>query len=291
MGASGHDSTLGDFLKSRRARVSPEDTGTPPVPGRRRVPGLRREELARLAGVSVEYYTRLEQGRSRNASPMVLDAIARALRLDDTERSHLWNLSGTLPGKARHGPPQRVLRETWHLLARLERGEVPALVLGRRMDLLALNKPARALFQGIDLMAVPAGERNMARIMFCDPRVREIYPEWEDVAAEITGTLQFYLGRHPDDPLMHELVCDLRKASPVFRRLWAEHQVTERVMGEKRYRHPVIGELTVTYQAMALPGVPDQTLLVFTVEPGSASEDALHRVVAWYEEQQQGQRV
>jgi hypothetical protein len=131
----------------------------------------------------------------------------------------------------------------------------------------------------MDLMAVPAGERNMARILFGHPRIHEIYPDWETVAAEIAATIQFDLGRHPDDPLLHELVCDLLHTSPIFRRLWAAHDVNERMMGVKHYRHPVVGDLIVTYQAMALPGDPDQTLFVYTVEPGSDSERALHRLL------------
>ncbi|MEO3814475.1 helix-turn-helix transcriptional regulator [Sphaerisporangium sp. B11E5] len=267
--------TLGDFLRSRRARLTPEHTGGPVVPGRRRVPGLRREELAHLAGVSVDYYTRLEQGRCGNVSPVVLDAIARALRLDCTERVHLANLSAQRPTAKKSIPPQRVRPETWQLLGMLERGGVPAMILGRRTDLLAVNRLGRELYHGIDLTGRPASERNLARLMFLDGRVRDIYPDWEAVAAEVAATLQFEAGRRPDDPLMHQLVHDLLAGSPEFARMWARHDVTELLVGVKRYRHPAVGTMTLTYQAMSLPAEPDQTLLLYSVEPGSPSDRAL----------------
>ncbi|MFC6083824.1 helix-turn-helix transcriptional regulator [Sphaerisporangium aureirubrum] len=282
-----HGAALGEFLRSRRARLSPEDTGTPPVPGRRRVPGLRREELARLAGVSVDYYTRLEQGRSHHASPVVLDALARALRLDGTERTHLWNLADARPetaGRPRYEPPQRLRPETWDLLAMLDGGGAPAVVVGRRLDILAANRPARALLFDVDLDTLPIRERNLARLLFCRPGFRERYVDWEAMATVAVATLQFDLGRHPDDPLLGDLLSDLREASPVFRRLWAARDVNERDTLRARYRHPEAGELVLTHHAMSLPSVPDQVLLVYTAEPGSPSAGTLRRIVRRYDE-------
>jgi transcriptional regulator with XRE-family HTH domain len=242
---------------------------------------LRREELARLAGVSVDYYTRLEQGRSRNASPEVLGALARALRLDGTERAHLWNLAGARPDGAvrpRYGPLQRVRPETWDLLAMLEEGGVPAMVIGRRLDVLAVNRPARTLlFDGGD-GTPPAGKRNMARLLLCDPGFWRPRLDWEAMATVLTATLQFDLGRHPDDPLLHELIDDLRETSPAFRRLWAEHEVNDLALFQARYTHPEFGEMTLTHQAMSLPCEPDQILLVCTAESGSPSAGALRRL-------------
>ncbi|MBB6473603.1 helix-turn-helix transcriptional regulator [Sphaerisporangium rubeum] len=267
--------TLGDFLRSRRARLAPEHTPVPVVPGRRRVPGLRREELARLAGVSVDYYTRLEQGRCGKISPVVLEAIARALRLDRIEREHMRNLAEPrYSGKTL--APQRVRPEIWQLLGMLDRGGVPAMVLGRRTDLLAVNRMARALYHDLDLVAQPAFDRNIARAAFLDNRLRDMVPDWEETAARIAAVLRFDAGRYPDDPLMHRLVHDLLSGSPEFARLWARHDVKQLLVGVKRHRHPVVGTVILTYQSMILPGDSDQTLLLYSVEAGSPSEAALH---------------
>ncbi|GAA0381776.1 helix-turn-helix transcriptional regulator [Microbispora corallina] len=266
---------LGEFLRSRRARIRPHELGEAASPGRRRVPGLRREELARLAGVSVDYYTRLEQGRGGNVSPEVLDAIARALRLDQTERAHLYDLAAVTHDRPRHPAdgPQRVGAETYQLLHALDRAEVPAVVMGRRQDVLAANLMHRALVN--DFESLPPRERNMGRFLFLDPRTRELYPDWETVAGDVAALLRFDLGRHPRDPLLRALIDELSAASEDFRRLWADHRVHEQVHGTKHIRHPVAGELTVTFQALALPAENDQWLFAYTAAPGSPDAEAL----------------
>jgi transcriptional regulator with XRE-family HTH domain len=251
------------------------------VQGHRRVPGLRREELAQLAGVSVDYYTRLEQGRSKNASPVVLDAIARALRLGSAERAHLFDLSSPLCGPGRCGkvPPQRVHPETHVLLDTLERADVPAAVIGLRTDILAANLLFRALMIGFDTMSTR--DRNLARYVFLDPRSRELHRDWHIVAADATALLRFAIGRHQEDPTLHELTRELCLNSEDFRRIWDEHHVFERISGTKRYRHPAAGEFTLSYQALTLPGDADQMLLVYTVEQGSPSATALQLLAKW----------
>ncbi|MET8143849.1 helix-turn-helix transcriptional regulator [Sphaerisporangium sp. NPDC005288] len=278
-----HATELGEFLRSRRDRLSPEQPQDDRSAGRRRVPGLRREELARMAGVSVDYYTRLEQGRSRNASREVLAAIARALRLDETERTHLLDLAGAGPARG-HPPrrPQRVARETYQLLESLEQGGIPAFVIGRCCDVLAANRLLRALC--CDFYAMPAAERNMARYIFCDPRARRLHDDWEGVAANVAAILKFEFGRRPDDPRLAEVIHGLTKDSADFRRLWARYDVHERVRGIKRYDNPIVGDIVMTYHTLSLPGDPDQTLFIYTVEPGTPSAEAMRLLVKYVEE-------
>ncbi|GII54939.1 transcriptional regulator [Planotetraspora thailandica] len=237
--------------------------------------GLRREELARLAGVSVEYYTRLEQGRSLNASPVILAAIARAMRLTETERVHLFDLASPLCGKNRCDklPAQRVHPETQLLLDTLERADIPAAVIGRGTDILAANLMFRALMVGFDTMS--ARERNLARYVFFDGRARELHCDWDSVASEVTAVLRFSVGRHPEDAALIELTGELCLHSEDFRRIWDDHDVHERVSGIVRFQHPVAGELALTYQLLTLPTDAEQTLLVYTVEPGSPSAAGL----------------
>jgi transcriptional regulator with XRE-family HTH domain len=251
------------------------------IQGHRRVPGLRREELAKLAGVSVDYYTRLEQGRSKSASPVVLDAIARALRLKEAERAHLFDLASPLCGKGRCGrvPPQHVHPQTHLLLDTLERADVPAAVIGFRTDILAANLLFRALMIGFDIKT-PRG-RNLARYIFLDPRSRKLHRDWDIVAADVTALLRFSIGRHPEDPSLNELTRELTLNSEDFRRVWDQHQVFERICGAKRYRHPAAGELTLSYQALTLPEDADQMLLVYTAEPGTPSATALRLLSKW----------
>jgi transcriptional regulator with XRE-family HTH domain len=245
----------------------------------RRVPGLRREELARLAGVSVDYYTRLEQGRHQHPSGSVIDAVATALGLDDAERTHLINLAGDRV-QARPRPSsrlQRVRPEMLDLLASLT--DHPAFIIGRRTAVLAANTLARALIA--DWHALPARERNYVRWLIMDPGARVLYPDWATVAAEAVGTLRLDAGRYPDDPGTRDLVGELAMTSPDFRRWWADHRVVERSHGTKRMRHPVVGELEIRYEAMNLPGDPDQTLFVYTTRAGSPSHDAMRLLSSW----------
>ncbi|MFJ6904537.1 helix-turn-helix transcriptional regulator [Streptomyces griseoluteus] len=275
-----HNAELGAFLRSRRAQVRPEDVGVTPTGTARRVPGLRREEVAYLAGVSVDYYARLEQGRQPNASDTVLEAVARALNLDDVERRHLLDLARTpAPPTGRRGPdrPQRVRPEVHRMLELL--GEAaPAVVLGRRMDVLAANRLARVLIT--DFEALPHRDRNMAVFQFLDPAARELYADWEAVATDTVAMLRLDAGRHPDDPLLTQLVGRLSIKSPEFRSWWAARQVGEKTHGTKRYRHPVVGEFTVGYQVLTFAGDPDQTLCLYTPQPG-ASTEALRLLASW----------
>ncbi|GAA1914063.1 helix-turn-helix domain-containing protein [Streptantibioticus ferralitis] len=271
---------LKEFLSSRRARLDPLDAGFDTRAGVRRVPGLRREEVAQLAGVSPDYYSRLEQGRALRPSDEVLDAVARALRLDPTERAYLFQIAQA-PRQTRRRPPARVQRVRPGVRRLLESlGEtVPAFVFGRRMDVLAINRLAAALLT--DFEALPPRDRNMLRYTFLDESVRELYVDWETVARDNVGILRLDAGRHPDDPLLAELVGELAVKSPEFRRWWADHNVRERSHGTKRYHHPVVGDLTIDYECLPLPGDPDQTLCTYTTEAGSPSETALRLLASW----------
>jgi len=269
---------LRQFLRSRRGRVEPHEVGLPTGEGARRVPGLRREELARLAGVSVDYYVRLEQGRATGASEDVLDAVARALRLDDDERAHLFDLARPTRTRAkqRTARPQRVRPGVLRLL---QSTPMPAFVLGRRLDFLATNRMTRALLCDFD--ARPPRERNHARWVFLDPAARELYVDWEAVARDNVASLRMDAGRHPDDPELSALVGELSVKSPEFAGWWASHDVLRQTHGTKRYHHPIVGALTVGYEALTLPDDPDQTLFLYTVEPGSPSAEALELLSAW----------
>lgn len=264
---------FGQFLRSRRNRLHPEDVGLGPDPRRRRVSGLRRQEVAQLAGVSTEYYTRLEQGRGGNVSESVLTSIAAALRLDATERTHLFDLGGAANGARRAALPQRVHPGWRRLLAGLS---LPAFVLGRRMDVLATNATARALIT--DFEALPAHERNFARFMFLDPAARSLCRDWAEVAAETVAILRLDAGRHRGDERLAALVGELSAGSPEFGRWWAEQRVSERTRGTKRYRHPLVGDVTIDYEALQSPGDPDTSLFVYSAEPGSRSERALQEL-------------
>jgi transcriptional regulator with XRE-family HTH domain len=278
--AMNHIVELGEFLRSCRGRLTPAEAGMPRT-SRRRVPGLRREELAQLAGLSVDYYTRLEQGRSRSASPEILESLATALRLDDTEHAHLFDLANRRPTQHRETRPprERVSPAAHQLLATLDAAYCPAFVLGRRTDVVAANPLSRALIA--DFEAMPTRERNQARFVFLDPAALELYADWETVAADTAAMLRMDAGRHPEDPQLGELVGELAVRSEYFRECWAERRVHERTEGTKGYHHPVVGDLTVTYQALALPGDTDQILFIYTAEPGSPSETALRLLATW----------
>ncbi|MES4908025.1 MULTISPECIES: helix-turn-helix transcriptional regulator [unclassified Streptomyces] len=273
---------LSEFLRTRRARLRPEDAGVnATTPGPRRVPGLRREELAHLAGVSTDYYTRLEQGRHLNVSEAVLDAVARALQLNDTERAYLFELAKPKPRRAqRRRPlrPQRVRPGVYRMLQMLE-GVSPAFVLGRGGDVLASNRLARALIMDFD--ALPYRERNMTRFMFLDPAARELYREWDKYASETVASLRLQTSRYADDPGLTELVGELTIKSPEFRTWWADHNVREKTHGVKLYHHPVVGDMTLAYENVTFPGDDDQAMCVYTVEPGSPSEAALQLLANW----------
>jgi transcriptional regulator with XRE-family HTH domain len=266
---------LGDFLKTRRSQLRPEDVGVPTYGERRRVPGLRREELARLAGVSSSYYTRLEQGHSTSASPEVLDALATALRLDDAERRYLHALAkpARQSHRARRPPPERVGEATGQLLDAL--AHVPAIVLGRRSDVLAWNRLGHALFAGhLDFHAVHAPCRpNMARLVFLDPHTRELYADWPGKARAVVGNLRLVAGQHPGDAALHELVGQLSATSTEFASMWADHRVKVCATAEYEMRHPLVGSLTVTQQSLSNGAGPN--VVVATAPAGSPSHTTL----------------
>ncbi|KUH66295.1 XRE family transcriptional regulator [Mycolicibacterium novocastrense] len=275
-----HNAELKEFLRTRRARLRVEDVEVGGTSRVRRVPGLRREEVAQLAGVSVDYYSRLEQGRHLNVSDEVLDAVSRALRLDDVERAYLFQIArvNTRRARRRPAPVQRVRPGIRRLLETLD-DVTPAFVFGRRMDMLAANRLARALIG--DFEALPPRERNLLRFTFLDESARELYTDWEEVARDNVAILRLDAGRHPDDPLLTELVGELAVKSDEFRRWWADHNVRERTHGIKRYHHPLVGDLTINYESVAVLGDPDQTLCLYTAEPGSPSENALRLLANW----------
>ncbi|WP_330239653.1 helix-turn-helix transcriptional regulator [Streptomyces sp. NBC_00525] len=274
---------LGEFLRSRRARLSPAEAGLPDYGGQRRVPGLRREELARLAGVSVDHYVRLEQGRTLHFSEAVLDAVARALRLSEVERGHLYRLArpwsdadrpGQEPGTQRVRPGLRRLLES--------AADVPAYIVGRNVDVLAWNGLAAALIT--DFGALPPRQRNLARLVFLDEGTRSLYADWRVKAGDVAAYLRLDAGRHPGDPSTAELIEELSAAGPEFRELWAEHRLKDKTHGRYLYRHPVVGELDLGFETLRLPDDPDQALVAHTVEEGSPSETALRLLAAWTRE-------
>ncbi|MCX5405007.1 helix-turn-helix transcriptional regulator [Streptomyces sp. NBC_00335] len=270
---------LGEFLRSRRARLRPEDVGLPDYGRHRRVPGLRREELAQLAGVSVAYYTRLEQGHGQNVSAEILDAIARALRLDGTERAHLSHLAGPKPRKRRQAPrPQQVRPELRTLLDAMD--GVPAYLVGRRQDVIGWNRLAAAVFG--DFGKLPAQERNLVRLVFLDPATAELYADWECRACEVVSNLRVYAGQFPDDERLSALVGELSVKNEEFRRLWAAHTVADnKIHGVKRLRHPLVGDIQLSFETLALPDDPAQFLVTYHAAPGSPSADALSLLASW----------
>jgi transcriptional regulator with XRE-family HTH domain len=266
---------LGDFLRSRRARIQPEEVGLPSY-GRRRVPGLRREEVAQLAGVSVDYYIRLEQGRGPSVSDAVLDAVARVLRLDETEHAYLKTVARPRHKQPARPPAPRVRPGVQSLLDGMVGN--PAFVLGRRMDVLAWNALGDAV-SGFSHMG--PGGRNIPRHVFLDPAARDLYPEWSAVAAQTVAHLRLNAGRHADDRELCSLVGELSLKSEDFRRLWADHQVKECAYGSKKVRHPVAGLLTLPYETLSLPADPEQTIVVYTPKPGSETAERLALLGSW----------
>jgi transcriptional regulator with XRE-family HTH domain len=258
------DNPLGEFLRARRGLVEPSDHGIRDG-GRRRVPGLRREELAFLAGVSAPYYARLEQGRDRSPSPEVLDAIAAVLRLDAEAVQHLHRLAAPARGRmtraAAVSPLVRRLLDDW--------GGHAALVVGRYRDVLAANPLATALNPAF------AAGRNLVRDTFLDPTARTLYADWPDVAVGAVAGLRASAGERPDDPALRDLVGELSVTSDDFRTMWARHDVHAKTSGTKRFRHPAVGSLELEYQTFDVNGTDGQVLHVFAAEPGSTSADGL----------------
>ncbi|WP_419996322.1 helix-turn-helix domain-containing protein [Streptomyces boninensis] len=272
---------LGAFLRSRRDRIRPEDVGFASGAGLRRVPGLRREELAHLAGVSVDYYVRLEQGRNHSASDAVLNAVADALRLDADERAHLFRLArpprpGGRPAPGHRTPPPKVRPGVQQLLDAIDS---PALALGHRMDVRAWNRLACALIT--DFARLPPARRNLARLHLLDAEIGARYPDRDFIAREVVGHLRSAAGQHPDDPQLDHLIDELRAHSAEFRHHWALHTIKTKSYGRKRINHPVAGPLTLAFELTAFPADPDLALLAYTAAPGSREAEALRLLASW----------
>jgi transcriptional regulator with XRE-family HTH domain len=272
-----------EFLTSRRARIAPERAGLP-AGARRRVPSLRRSEVAALADVSVEYYAKLERGNLAGASPAVLDAVARALQLDDAERVHLLHLAQAAEGsdvlarpRARPGrqwKPPRSLR--WTLDA-VTGG--PAFILNGRLDILVANQLARAFFS--DLYDGGAWPPNLARFQFLDPAASRFYPDWDLIADMTVDVLRTEAGRNPHDAGLHDLVGELCTRSDAFRTRWGAHNVRRHGTGVKRFHHPVVGDLTLGWHGSTVDDEPGLSLLIYTAEPGSSSAERLALLASW----------
>jgi transcriptional regulator with XRE-family HTH domain len=268
------------FLSSRRAKITPEQAGLHSYNRNRRVPGLRRSEVADLAGVSVEYYSQLERGNLSGVSDSVLDALARALQLDEAERAHLGDLARTAgpAARTRRKPPAQQVRPS---VQRILDGmtEVPAFVHNGRLDVLAANPLAQALFAPV--FADPARPVNHARFNFLNPRARDFWPDWERAADESVAMLRTEAGRDPYDEALIDLVGELCTRSDDFRVRWAAHDVRLHRTGLKHFHHPVVGELHLSYEVMELPADPGLSLIVFSAEAGSPDDDALKLLASW----------
>lgn len=272
-----------EFLTTRRARITPEQAGLPDFGGRRRVPGLRREEVALLAGMSVEYYVRLERGNATGVSEAVLDGISRALQLDDAEHRHLYELvraanAGAHPQKRRRPTrPRQVSASIQQLLDAMS--DVPAIVQNGRLDILASNRLGRALFA--QMLEAPQRPANFGRYVFLDPRARDAYDDWRDSAQQTVALLRTEAGRAPHDRELSDLVGELSTRSDEFRTLWAAHDVREHRTGVKRIHHPVAGFLELSFEGMNISSDPGLLLIAYTAAPASASRDGLQILANW----------
>ena len=275
-------SDIRDFLASRRARITPEQAGLLPGGGRRRVPGLRREEVAVLAGVSTEWYTRLEKGHIAGVSEDVLEAVARALQLDEAERTYLFDLARAATSRRRtpqrRGRAQIQPRVQWMLDSMTASA---AFVANGRLDIVATNSLGRALHS--PLFDDPRRPANFARFQFLDPRARDFYPDWEGAANITVALLRAEAGRYPHDTQLRDLVGELSTVSEEFRTRWAAHDVRIHHNGAKQFRHPVVGALDLAYYTLDLPTEDHRglRLTIYTAEPRSPSEDALKLLASW----------
>ncbi len=262
-----------DFLTTRRARIEPGQAGLRAYGKRRRVSGLRREEVAMLAGISVEYYTQLERGNVRGVSDDVLEAVARALHLDEVERSHLFDLVHAAKQRpSRRRPPPRELRPSVQLVLDAM-NDAAAFVRNGRLDILSANRLGYALYA--EAFSNPDRPVNLARFVFLDPRARVFYRDWDGIADAAVGSLRAEAGRDPYDRDLTELVGELSVRSDDFRTRWADHDVRLYATGTQRFRHPLAGDLTLTYEALELTADVGVTVVVYAAEPGSPSRGAL----------------
>ncbi|UFR01292.1 helix-turn-helix transcriptional regulator [Streptomyces sp. Go40/10] len=276
MNRNPHLNELGEFLKARRAELTPSDVG---LRGgqRRRVSGLRREEVALLAAISTEYYARIEQGRLQASAPL-LNEIAQVLRLNDDQRTYLFELAAK--ENVRPATPadrQRVDTQLQRMLDDLT--ATPAFVIGRRTDILAWNRLAAALWA--DFGRYPEQERVFVRLLFTEPWMRELYADWEEVTRLAIAQLRMESARYPGDPRLTALVDELSARDEQFRQWWDEHDVALRGKGTKKLRHPVVGELTLDWDTLTCATDPEQSIIVWTAAPGSPSHDALRLLASW----------
>lgn len=271
-----HREDLREFLRSRRKGLNPGDVGLPAGPARRSA-GLRREEIAALAGVSADNYALLEQGRTHNVSSGTLNSVAKALQLTDAERRQLFDLSHASTARRAAEPRrQRVRSSVVTMLDTLVLQ--PAFVVGHRLDVLACNWLASEIMG--DLLGRPNAGRNLARFVLLDVQSREVYPDWDAVAADTVAMLRFYADRHRDDAQLASLVDELAAASPEFTRLWKSTDVRDRAWGTTEFRHPIVGEVTLESEALDFPGDHEQRLVIYTAEPGSSSADSLRMLAS-----------
>ncbi|GAB3686144.1 helix-turn-helix transcriptional regulator [Angustibacter aerolatus] len=269
-------SALGAFLRSRRDRLTPAQAGIRAFPGPRRVPGLRKEELAVLAGLSPDHYSRLEQGRQHTVTDEVVEALSRALQLDDVERAHLRDLAAPSSRRRWAGPEAAQRPDPGMLRLMTSLDHVPVLLLGRRSEVLARN----------DLLAAVLGApmqpgTSFVRWLFLDPAARERIVNWGDFAAASVGALRYEVGRRPDDRRLAELVDELRAGDPDVAHWWDDQRVTFRTSVSKHLAHPVAGPLQFGIESVVGPHDPEQRLVVYTVEPGSVTEQALPLLRSW----------
>jgi len=274
-----HRSEVREFLATRRDHITPDQAGLPAYGGNRRVPGLRREEVAMLAGVSVDYYTRLERGDLSGASDSVLDSLARALQLDDAETAHLFDLSRIANASPTARKPRKRAEVIRPSIQRLLDAitDAPALVRNNYFDYIAANPLGRALYAPLFAEPTP----NSAKFAFLNPAAQEFFPDWDKNTQELVATLRGEAGRNPYDKKLSDLVGELSTRSERFRTLWAAHNVRFHRTGVKRIHHPVVGDLELTYEAFELPSDPGLTMQTYTAEPASASADALKVLASW----------
>ncbi|WP_020576292.1 helix-turn-helix transcriptional regulator [Actinopolymorpha alba] len=269
-----------EFLASRRARITPKQAGLTVYGANRRVPGLRREEVALLAGVSVDYYTRLERGNLSGVSEAVLEAVAGALQLDEAERAHLFDLAraaNTTQRTRRRSTPQQVRPSIQRILDAMT--DAPAFVRNGRLDILSANLLGYALHSLV--FDNPVRPANLARFAFLDPRATDFYPDWDLAANTTVALLRTEAGRDPFNRGLSDLIGELSTRSETFRTRWAAHNVRLHRTGVKYFHHPVVGDLSLTFEAMELPADTGLTLTAYTAEPGSASQDGLNLLASW----------
>jgi transcriptional regulator with XRE-family HTH domain len=275
-------SDIREFLVSRRARITPEQVGLPAYGSNRRVKGLRREEVAMLAGISAEYYVRLERGNMRGVSEDVLDGIARALQLDEADRMHLFDLARAVNAAPNHRSSRRPTQERVRPVVQRILDSlvgVPAFVQNERLDVLAANQLGEAFYA--PQFDDPVRPVNAARFVFLSPRAKEFFVDWDTIANDCVGILRAEAGRDPYDKRLSDLIGELSTRSEEFRLRWATHHVKLHRTGVKRFHHPVVGELTLDFEMLDLPGDPGQKMLVYSAEPGSPSQQALQLLASW----------